>query len=336
MLNWFSRSSPHKRAATDLYAAIMAQSRLPHFYAGLGVPDTIGGRFEMLVLHMFLVLRRLRKDGASSEPVAQALSEAFVADMDDVMREMGVSDISVAKKMYSAAGAYLGRLKAYDAALDSGDPQELAAALAEGVGLLGRERAGGRVGGGHLGSCGDRISSVRRRTVWWHTIMTVTNSNSSAAAPSHELDAPPWLRVESTLMATANAIRAAYDQRLGPLGLNLSVASLLAYIRDFGPVTQTRAAEHLDQGRAVTGTQVDKLQALGLVERLPDPDDRRVWLVAVTDAGRELAARVDDVDAVLRAELRAGITRADRQSLAGLLVRLQHNLRTPGSHTTES
>jgi MarR family transcriptional regulator for hemolysin len=156
--------------------------------------------------------------------------------------------------------------------------------------------------------------------------MTVTKSSPNPVAPGHELDAPPWLRVESTLMATANAIRAAYDARLAPLGLNLSAASLLAYIRDFGPVSQTRAAEHLDQGRAVTGTQVDTLQALGLVERLPDPDDRRVWRVATTDAGRELADRIADVDAVLRAELRDGISRADRQTLAGLLLRLQHNL----------
>lgn len=166
--------------------------------------------------------------------------------------------------------------------------------------------------------------------------MAATNSSEQTGTPSHELDAPPWLRVESTLMATANAIRAAYDQRLAPLGLNLSVASLLSYIRDFGPVSQTRAAEHLEQGRAVTGTQVDKLQALGLVERLPDPDDRRVWRVAVTDAGRQLADRIAEVDAVLRGELRSGISRADRQTLAGLLVRLQHNLRTPGPHTTES
>lgn len=164
--------------------------------------------------------------------------------------------------------------------------------------------------------------------------MTATNSNDvPAAAPGHELDAPPWLRVESTLMATANAIRSAYDTRLAPLGLNLSVASLLSYIRDFGPVSQTRAAEHLDQGRAVTGTQVDKLQSLGLVERLPDPDDRRVWRVAITDAGRELADRVADIDAVLRAELRAGISRSDRQALAGLLLRLQHNLRADSRRT---
>jgi DNA-binding MarR family transcriptional regulator len=169
--------------------------------------------------------------------------------------------------------------------------------------------------------------------------MSVTNASNQGAgsvgAPSHELDAPPWLRVESTLMATASAIHAAYDQRLAPLGVTLSQASLLAYISDFGPVTQTRAAEHLGQGRAVTGTQVDKLEGLGLVERLPDPDDRRVWLVAITDAGRELATAIAEVDRELRSELRAGISRADRQTLAGLLVRLQHNLHRSTPATEE-
>lgn len=160
--------------------------------------------------------------------------------------------------------------------------------------------------------------------------MSVTNAQDSGAAaedrPTHELDAPPWLRVETTLMATAHAIRAAYDQRLAVVGLTLSQASLLAYIAEFGPVPQARAAEHLGQGRAVTGTHVDKLEQLGVVERLPDPDDRRVWLVAVTGAGRELATRIAEVDEVLRGELRNGISRRDRQTLAALLLRLQENL----------
>lgn len=154
--------------------------------------------------------------------------------------------------------------------------------------------------------------------------MATTNATNPGLA--HELDAPPWRRVESTLMATANAIRAAYDGRLAPLGLTLSLASLVAYVAEFGPVSQTRAAEHLGQGRAVTGTQVDRLEALGLVERRPDPDDRRVWLVAITPSGSELADRIAEVDAVLRAELRDGIARSDRQALASLLVRVQQNL----------
>ncbi len=157
-------------------------------------------------------------------------------------------------------------------------------------------------------------------------------TDEGARSPSHELDAPPWLRVESTLMATANAIHAAYDERLAPLGLTLSQASLLAYVCDYGPVTQTRAAEHLGQGRAVTGNHVDKLEALGMLERRPDPDDRRVWLVVITDSGRALAAAIADVDRVLRAELRDGISRADRQTLAGLLIRLQDNLHRSTEH----
>jgi MarR family transcriptional regulator for hemolysin len=151
--------------------------------------------------------------------------------------------------------------------------------------------------------------------------------DGSAVDLSHELDAPPWLRVESTLMQTANAIRAAYDQRLAPLGLTLSVASLLSYICDYGPVSQTRAAAHLSQGRAVIGTHVDKLEAAGMVTRTPDPADRRVWLLVATDEGRELARAVGDVDEVLRRELRDGIARADRQTLATLLLRIQDNLR---------
>jgi MarR family transcriptional regulator for hemolysin len=161
-------------------------------------------------------------------------------------------------------------------------------------------------------------------------------SKASTAAPSHELDAPPWLRVESTLMATAQAIRDAYDVKLSPLGLTLSLASLLCYVAEFGPVNQTRAAEHLGQGRAATGAQVDRLQELGYVERRPDPDDRRVWMVAITPAGLERAAEVGEVDTVFRSELRAGISRQERQQLAAVLLRLQSNVAVAihGAHAT--
>jgi len=144
--------------------------------------------------------------------------------------------------------------------------------------------------------------------------------------PSHELDAPPWLRVEMTLIGAANALRNAYDVRLAPLGLTLSLASLLAYVAEFGPVSQTRAAEHLGQGRAATGAQVDRLEQLGHVERLPDADDRRVWMVAITPSGRAVVDQVTEIDGVLRAELRSGISRTERQQLAAVLVRLQRNL----------
>ncbi|MEO1061071.1 MAG: MarR family transcriptional regulator [Actinomycetota bacterium] len=143
---------------------------------------------------------------------------------------------------------------------------------------------------------------------------------------SHELDAPPWLRVETTLMATARALRQAYDRRLEPLGLHLSQASLLAYVAEVGSQPQTRIAERLGLGRAATGSMIDALEARDLVRRGPDPDDRRVWLVEITAAGKELADRVADVDQTLRRELRAGTTKQDRQQLAAILLRLQANL----------
>jgi MarR family transcriptional regulator, transcriptional regulator for hemolysin len=127
-------------------------------------------------------------------------------------------------------------------------------------------------------------------------------------------------------MAASRGIRELYDQRLAALDLNLSLASLLSYVGDYGPVNQTRLAEHLGQGRAVTGTQIDRLETQGLIERQPDAADRRVWLIAITKPGERLAATVADIDVVVRGELRVGIPRGDRQLLADLLLRLQRNI----------
>jgi DNA-binding MarR family transcriptional regulator len=143
---------------------------------------------------------------------------------------------------------------------------------------------------------------------------------------THELDAPPWLRVESTLMSTARLLRTAFDARLAALDVNLTQASLLGYVAEFGATTQTDLADRLGIGRAAIGSVVDQLQARALVERRPRPDDRRVWLVAITDDGMALAARVAQVDEVLRAELRHGIGREERQALAWVMTRLQQNL----------
>ena len=152
---------------------------------------------------------------------------------------------------------------------------------------------------------------------------------------THELDSPPWLRVESTLMATARRVRVAFDTRLAPLDLNLTQASLLGYVNEFGATTQTDLADHLGIGRAAIGSVIDRLQARGLIERQPKPDDRRVWLVAITATGSELAAQVNQVDQVLRAELRHGLGREERQALAWVMTRLQQNLATAISKTPD-
>ncbi len=127
-------------------------------------------------------------------------------------------------------------------------------------------------------------------------------------------------------MATARAIRQAYGQRLAGLDLNLSQASLLSFVHESGPLSQTQLAEGLGVGRAATGTVIDALEKRRLVEREPDPSDRRVWLISVTQAGKDLVEPIGEIDRTLRSELRAGVSRAERQQLAQLLLRLQSNL----------
>jgi DNA-binding MarR family transcriptional regulator len=127
-------------------------------------------------------------------------------------------------------------------------------------------------------------------------------------------------------MATSKSIRRAYDLRLEEIGLNLSEACLLAYVVEHGPLTQTQVAERIGMGRAPAGAIVDSLSKRELLVRMPHQTDRRVWLLEATSSGIELAARIADVDQRLRAELREGLTRAERQQLADLLVRLQANL----------
>ena len=148
---------------------------------------------------------------------------------------------------------------------------------------------------------------------------------------SHELDSPPWLRVESTLMATARLIRSAFDQAMEPLDLNLTTASLLAYLAEQGPLTQTVLADRMGIGRAAIGNAIDRLEERGLVQRVADNGDRRVWLTTITAEGNRVAGQVSEIDREVRARLRADINREERQQLASLLLRLQQNLVSSGS-----
>jgi DNA-binding MarR family transcriptional regulator len=137
----------------------------------------------------------------------------------------------------------------------------------------------------------------------------------------------PWLRLESTIMAIAYELRAAYDRRFAPFGLNLSQATIIAYLDEFGPTSQTRLADHLGHGRAATGTTIERMERAGLVRRTHDPSDRRVWLVELTSAGRDLAPQIAEVDADMRAAFRAGLNRDERHVLGEALGRLDRNLR---------
>jgi MarR family transcriptional regulator for hemolysin len=158
-------------------------------------------------------------------------------------------------------------------------------------------------------------------------IVFASSDQKRAADGVHELDAPPWQRVDSTLMETARRIRSAYDRRLSDLGLSLPEASLLAYVSEIEPQTQTELARRLGAGRAITGERIDKLVARGAVLRQPQRNDRRVWLVHITEDGTHLVRAINQLDRALREQLRANLSRAERQQLAAILLRIQTNLR---------
>jgi cytochrome b pre-mRNA-processing protein 3 len=104
--------------AQALYGAIVASARQPKFFAQWEVPDTVDGRFDMIVLHMFLILQRLKTDAPA---MCQNLTDHFFTDMDRSLREMGVGDLSVGKKVRKMAEAYHGRLNAYAAGVEQGE-----------------------------------------------------------------------------------------------------------------------------------------------------------------------------------------------------------------------
>lgn len=127
----FSRKRTAARLAGELYGPIVARARHPGLYRELGVADTLDGRFEMLVVHVVVLLRRLRALGEGG--LAQEVIDLMFADLDQALREIGVGDISVAKKIRPMAEAFRGRAAAYGAALDAADGDVLARALARNV-----------------------------------------------------------------------------------------------------------------------------------------------------------------------------------------------------------
>ncbi len=142
-LNSLFSPRPAVLAGRRLYAAAAAQARAPAFYADLGAADTVEGRFELYTLHVVLLLRRLKGQGGAVGEASQALFDAYLRSLDDALREMGVGDLSVGKKMRRLGEAFYGRVKSYEeamAALPERGPLE--ALLARTV-LMGQaERAG--------------------------------------------------------------------------------------------------------------------------------------------------------------------------------------------------
>jgi cytochrome b pre-mRNA-processing protein 3 len=126
ILPLFRRSEPTIAA---LYGAIVTQARDPRFYEQFGVPDTVLGRFDLIVLHLALLLRRLRAHEGAGTSIAQAVFDMFCRDMDHNLREMGIGDQGVPHQMRRVGEAFYGRAHAYGAALAQPDDGALVGAL---------------------------------------------------------------------------------------------------------------------------------------------------------------------------------------------------------------
>jgi len=125
--------SPNEEIADTLYEQIVAAARQPRFYADWQVPDTPLGRFEMLSVHMFLFLHRARNGNEALAAIAQETVDTFFTDIDHSLRELGIGDVSVPKRMKKLARMFYGRAQSYTQAIEAGDRLALGAALARNV-----------------------------------------------------------------------------------------------------------------------------------------------------------------------------------------------------------
>lgn len=137
----FRHDRETNRAVTEgLYAGIVAAARQPALYAQWGVADTPLGRFEMITLHMVLTLRRMRGEAALRD-IAQEITDHFFLEVDHSLRELGIGDVGVPKRMKRLAKMFYGRAAAYSQALDGNDLVAMAAALSRDVWPAGAGKA---------------------------------------------------------------------------------------------------------------------------------------------------------------------------------------------------
>ncbi len=133
MFKAFFRKDPALEAGRALYGAAVDQARTPALYRDFGAPDTVEGRFEQVALHVYLIMRRLKGDEAAKK-TSQSLLDAMFQNMDDSLRELGVGDLQVGKKVRALAENFYGRIGAYEAALKEGAADaDLAEALARNI-----------------------------------------------------------------------------------------------------------------------------------------------------------------------------------------------------------
>ena len=123
----------HERAGFELYTAAVEAARDPYIFETLGVPDTLDGRFDVIGLYVFLLVHRLHAESKAGKDLAQAVFDAMFSDMDINLREIGVGDMSVGKRVRAMWEAFHGRSAAYAPALEAGDVTALAGAITRNV-----------------------------------------------------------------------------------------------------------------------------------------------------------------------------------------------------------
>ena len=133
MLQKLFRPRPTERIGLSLYSKAVDQARDPAFYTSMGVKDEIDARFELYTLHVLLLILRLRDDGERGAEIAQDLFDVYVSALDNALRELGVHDVTMAKKMRKLGEALYGRMTAYEAPIRAVDPAALSEALARNV-----------------------------------------------------------------------------------------------------------------------------------------------------------------------------------------------------------
>jgi len=173
MLNVFRRN-PQAPTIEALYGAIVAQARSPVFYLEYRVPDTVNGRLDMLMLHLALAFERLSQGAPAATAIGQGLFDRFCRDMDDHLREQGVSDLKVPKEMRNVGAAFFGRHGTYLNALLSGDEAALRAGLARNVyqdspkdGGVPVARLAAYVKAAHAGLSGQEPAALAAARVAW-------------------------------------------------------------------------------------------------------------------------------------------------------------------------
>ena len=171
---------PRQGTIEALYGAIVAQARQPAFYRDDGVPDTLEGRFDMVVLHLVLAIRRLNGEGAAGAALAQGLFDRFCRDLDGALREMGVGDLAVPRKMRGFGEAFYGRAAAYEAALAEPGDAALAVALGRNV----------------YAAAGDPPAGAGRLAAYVRAADAALAAEAGADVMAGRLDFPPAGRVQ--------------------------------------------------------------------------------------------------------------------------------------------